>query len=131
MTHSAGMKFKGASKVILVPNSKAIYGRDKVYMGYSGNAHRWSEVIQWFYYPENKKPRIRDVEFLMLNDKKEIWHSVDFTNWLQVKEDYFSIGSGSLYALGALATGTTPKEAVKVASKLDPYTGMGIKEFNI
>ena len=125
------MKFKGATKVILVPNSKAIYGRDKVYMGHSGNAITWSNIIQWFYYPDNKKPKFTDTDLLMLNDKGEIWHSVDLRNWVQIVDSYFSIGSGSLYAMGALATGVTPKEAVKVASKLDPYTGMGFKEFNL
>ena len=42
-------------------------------------------------------------------------------------EPTYAIGSGMHYALGALKTGATPKEAVVAASKLDPMTGLGVK----
>lgn len=35
----------------------------------------------------------------------------------------YSVGSGSDFALGAMAAGASPAEAVKIASKLDSYTG--------
>lgn len=42
---------------------------------------------------------------------------------LHVKEDVYSVGSGSPYAMGALAMGATPKEAIQVAARFDSGTG--------
>jgi len=46
--------------------------------------------------------------------------------WLRpckVNEKYFAVGSGSKVALGAMYMGATAEEAVKAASKIDPFTG--------
>jgi hypothetical protein len=39
----------------------------------------------------------------------------------------YATGSGGQLALGALAMGATPEEAIKVASKYDAYTGHGVQ----
>lgn len=40
-----------------------------------------------------------------------------------VSAEYFAIGSGSEYAMGAMAQGATAEEAVAIAHKFDPNTG--------
>jgi 20S proteasome alpha/beta subunit len=40
-----------------------------------------------------------------------------------LKEEYFSIGSGSDYAMGAMDAGAQAKEALQIASKRDAATG--------
>lgn len=41
--------------------------------------------------------------------------------------DAYAIGSGAQLALGAMAMGATPQQAVKVAAQFDMYTGGRIK----
>lgn len=43
----------------------------------------------------------------------------------------FAMGSGSIYAFGAMDAGCSPEEAVKAASRRDPYTGGEIQVINI
>ena len=40
-----------------------------------------------------------------------------------VVNEYYAIGSGNEYAMGALAMGASSKEAVRVAAMFDPFTG--------
>jgi ATP-dependent protease HslVU (ClpYQ) peptidase subunit len=42
----------------------------------------------------------------------------------------YAVGSGSDFALGALAAGATPQEAVKIATQLDAYTGGKVRVVN-
>lgn len=46
---------------------------------------------------------------------------------LQVKEKAYAVGSGSQYAMGALAAGCTPKQAMAIAAKFDFGTGKQIE----
>jgi len=40
-----------------------------------------------------------------------------------IKDQFFAIGSGAPYAIGAMAMGATPQEAVALAARFDPATG--------
>jgi len=42
---------------------------------------------------------------------------------LPIRDKFYAGGSGGDIALGALAMGATPEEAVRIASKYDVYTG--------
>lgn len=42
---------------------------------------------------------------------------------LKIHQPVYCVGSGAHYAMGALAQGATPKQALKIASKLDSGTG--------
>jgi hypothetical protein len=48
-----------------------------------------------------------------------------------VNEPFFAIGSGAPFAQTSMLLGWTPKEAIAAATKLDPMTGMGIKEYTL
>lgn len=43
-------------------------------------------------------------------------------------QGYVTDGSGGSFAMGALEAGCTPNEAIKVASRLDPYTNSYVDE---
>lgn len=43
--------------------------------------------------------------------------------WFRNDTGIYTLGSGGDFALGALNAGATVKEALKVAKRLDPYTG--------
>ena len=42
---------------------------------------------------------------------------------LKVNEAVYSVGSGSQYAMGAMAAGATPKQAMEIAASFDTQTG--------
>lgn len=46
--------------------------------------------------------------------------------WLRYKTGHYGIGSGSSYALGALAAGANPEDAVSIASDYDTYTNLNL-----
>lgn len=52
-----------------------------------------------------------------------IYEGNDITRALPIEEDFYSIGSGSDYALAALHAGATPEDAMEVAKRLDCYSG--------
>ena len=45
---------------------------------------------------------------------------------LPIGDEVYSVGSGSQYAMGALAMGATPQQAIGIAAGLDPQTGKTI-----
>ncbi len=47
----------------------------------------------------------------------------DDLSWYRVESGHYAIGSGSYFALGALAHGATIPEALAIATSLDVYTG--------
>ena len=132
-THSGGIKFKIETKVIELPpkTAKDLFGVKKAFVGFCGSVDAWGEIHGWFYVPEGKPPKCRGIEMMMLTDKGEIYHATNMTNWTLIKEKQFAIGSGMQFAVAAMDSGKTPLESVKVASKFDPNTGMGFKEYNL
>lgn len=45
---------------------------------------------------------------------------------IKVEDPFIALGSGSEYALAALAMGATAKEAVEIASRFDNHCGLGV-----
>ena len=44
-----------------------------------------------------------------------------------INSEYYAVGSGDTYAMGAMAMGASPKKAVKVAKMFDPFTDCKIE----
>ena len=132
-SHSGGIVFKGKTKIYQIPMEVSLdmFGVDKAFIGLAGNADSFADAIGYLFAPSEKAPKLRGVEMLMLTDKGEIYHATSFRNWLQINEPYFSIGSGMNYAVAAMASGKTPYEAVKIASKYDANTGLGFNKLEL
>ena len=128
MTLSGTQKTKCASKVFHIKPSD---GED-FYVGFAGDASEIIDVVDFFEHPEvyKRAPKLRNTIGLVLTETGKIFTFQSPTNWVEVKEKYFSIGSGAMPALGAMHVGATPKQAVEAACKLDPFSGMGVKTFN-
>jgi hypothetical protein len=133
-THSAGVAFKGPPKIYQVPDNtcKEVFNCNKAYVGFCGDADRFASVIEWLHNPKEKPPKLgNNFEMLLLHDGGKIYHGTDLRNWMKLEEPYFAIGTGMHFAMAAMASGKTPKEAIKIATKYDKSTGMGIKEFKL
>lgn len=79
----------------------------------------------------NRIDHIRDLDFKELNWKcamlgithdGQVWHYTDTFSFELRPDISFAIGSGSDYALGAMAAGATAEEAVKIAARYDVNT---------
>jgi len=69
----------------------------------------------------------RTAEFVVLTEDHKIYIFYSPNKWILVDGPCYAIGSGMHYALGAMQSGATPREAVIAASKLDPHSGLGVK----
>jgi 20S proteasome alpha/beta subunit len=123
-----GGKFKGNGKVYKFDESGFF---DFPYLiGFTGTASDVAKAVSYLARPDLfKKAPVARVSGLVLTQKKEIFLFEDYLNWMKVKAKYHAMGSGCTFALGAMAKGASPKEAVKVAMQFDCYTGMGVQGF--
>lgn len=130
-SHSNGLKFKGATKCYEINKevAKELFGVEEAVIGACGDADGISSAWGWLS-TGGKLPNIKGTEFLMLT-KDKLLTSRNLKDWLVVDQPDYAIGSGCHIALGAMAAGKTPKEAVVLASKHDPFTGHGTKEYTV
>lgn len=133
-TYNGYTKMLGKTKVIRIPEKFSIdlFDDKLVYVGFCGDAAAWGRAVSWFHDPTSKPPKISGLEMLMLTGTGKLYTtSNDLINWMPVEDKHWAIGTGMQFAIGAMTTGKTPLEAVKVASKHDTMTGMGFKEYKI
>lgn len=132
-THGGGLKFKGAHKMLVLEKEVALafFDAKKAIVGYSGSADSIGSVFAWLSNPVDKPPKVRNSELIVLTSNKQIYTSYNLGGWIFVDKPYYSIGSGSQFALGALAIGKGASKAVEIASGLDPGSGFGVTEIKI
>ena len=111
---------------------KAVVTADTVY-AVTGTITRGLKFIQWLRDggpdQEEKAPKLKDtvvVAMSMSTGKLTVWES-DYP--LVVEDAMFATGSGGDIALGAMAHGATPAQAVQYASRWDDGTGGGVQVF--
>jgi ATP-dependent protease HslVU (ClpYQ) peptidase subunit len=126
-THSSGMKMTGKTKIYEIPEftANSIFESKRVFIGFAGDTGSFGNILNWLYDPTGRVPKLGNVDLVMLNHRHEIYTAISLTNWLQMSQPFYAIGSGSEYAMGAMEAGKTPQEAIKVASKFDSSTGKG------
>ena len=66
-TYKGTQKFKGSTKILSLEGSvpQNIFGVDKAFIGFSGNADVWGEIVNWFTLQDGDPPRCKNIEFLM------------------------------------------------------------------
>ncbi|HET8687686.1 MAG TPA: hypothetical protein VFM18_13630, partial [Methanosarcina sp.] len=127
-THPSGYVFEGSSKIHEL-NVPALYPKG-FYLGYAGSISRIQEVLNWIIDPTDKVPKSREhAEFVVLTKDKKMFTFTNPVNWIEIKDKYYTIGSGAQYAAGALAAGASITDALKIASKHDAHTGSKVKVF--
>jgi hypothetical protein len=132
-THNGGIVFKGNHKMLVLEKevAEAFFNAKKAIVGYAGRADAIGSVFSWLSEPTEKPPKLNNSELIVLTSNKQIYTSFNLTDWIFVDKPYYSIGSGSHFALGAMAASKGPSKAIEVASGLDPGTGMGITEIKL
>jgi len=132
-THSGGMVFKGAHKMMVLRQevAEALFGAKKAIVGYAGNSADIGPVFNWLSEPIDKPPKVKNTELIVLTSKKEIYTNYNLGGWTFVDKPYYAIGSGSHFAMGCLASGKGSSKAVEVASEMDPASGFGVTEIKL
>jgi ATP-dependent protease HslVU (ClpYQ) peptidase subunit len=101
-------------------------------VAFCGDSRYINRVRRWLARgaPRKGRPRIDADEFDMLVVKPDgsLWGTNDALDLEPIEEPFFSIGSGRGYAMGAMARGATPKQAVRIAARYDINTGVPIDE---
>lgn len=120
-------------------SGQAMFKSTKIYrvngslIGFAGNVEQALRFVEWRRTPE-QKPQFFDnnnFEALELTPNGElIWWGSEMVG-VEIEDDFYAIGSGSHLALGAMAMGATPKEAIKVASRWDVATGSEIQVMSL
>lgn len=128
VSHSSGYKLKIKSKIHYFYNT-LIYPKP-FYIGFAGSLDEAHSVLEWLNSPTEKPPRTKMNEFIILTEDKKVFTFINPLRWIPIEEPFYAIGSGGQFALGALHAGSTPKEAVVIASKCDSGTGLGVKVFS-
>jgi ATP-dependent protease HslVU (ClpYQ) peptidase subunit len=123
-----GRKTKGKTKVFKFEAHEMHFNEDFI-IGFAGQASSVFDVVDFFTTPENYKgmPRVRGVSGVVLTKSGKLFHFDNPSKWIAVDGAYAVAGSGATAAAGAMLAGATPKEAVLAASKVDIYSGMGVK----
>jgi len=73
-----------------------------------------------------QKPKLTNIQILMVDKTKQIYIADKNLVYIPIGCKKWAIGSGGEFALGAMYAGKTAKEAIKIASQLDVYTGNAI-----
>lgn len=76
------------------------------------------------------EPNMKDVDALIL-DGSGIWLFNTSLQPIRLRAAFAAIGSGSAAALGAMYAGADPRAAVRIAAKIDAYTGGSIKTYRL
>lgn len=78
--------------------------------------------------PDAEPPGGRDFNMLLIDEQGDVYfYASSFVPSGPLWADYYAIGSGAEYALGAMAHGATAREAVEAAAQLDVWTGAPIQ----
>ena len=132
-TYGGHLKMKGKSKIFLIPDdtSKMLFNSKSAVIGFCGNADQFGPALAWLESLDGKPPKCKSLETVVLTKKGDIYHSAGLGNWMKVDDPFFAIGSGMQYAMAAMGSGKDPYEAVKIASKFDPMTGLGFNKIEL
>lgn len=109
------------------PTSKLHRMKDGSICGQSGDKETGLEMIAFL--DERGKEPARGTEELTIlrvhpDGSAEMCHNKG--QFFPVNFPFFAIGSGSDYAMGAMAAGATAAEAVEIAARFDKDTGGGV-----
>lgn len=113
--------------------SKIFKLKDGRYAAGCGNSyHALCAVVAWMNAGSkaDSRPDIPadDAPDMIVIDKKGVvsWVIWPYVNGVALTEPFFAVGSGSEFALGAMAAGANARRAVEIACRFDASSGQGI-----
>lgn len=72
-------------------------------------------------------PKFSDMVVICVDSKRRVWQAASASGmWWMRMPPIWAQGSGANYALGAMYAGSSAIQAIKIASRLDVHTGLGV-----
>lgn len=91
----------------------------------SGRPFSPKQEPDWGYFLDD--PEDRDFQVIVIDkDGERVWLLDSELTPMEVQGEFFAVGSGAAYALGALEAGASPAQAVAIAAKYDQFTSFPI-----
>jgi ATP-dependent protease HslVU (ClpYQ) peptidase subunit len=101
--------------------------------GFSGLIYLWLELQAWLEsgadpksFPEKQTGTDTSTHVLLISPKGKVYVLEEGPYPSPFEDIIFACGSGRDFALGAMAAGTSAREAVEIASRFDCSSGMGV-----
>ena len=127
-------KLKMNTKIYKYNPHPLTYNKCRFMIGFAGSVDDIITMSDFFYSPdayEGVQIKLsQGIQGVVLTERGDMFYMTSPEKWMLLKDDVFAIGTGANVALGALNVGATPREAVKAAIKVDPYSGMGVKSYS-
>lgn len=96
-------------------------------LGGAGTLQHILNFVDWFEGPNTLEfPDMGETGMLALREDGALFFYYQSGTPIHITAPFFAYGSGSDYAMGAMAAGRTPQQAVQIASKFDSGTGGGV-----
>jgi len=99
--------------------------------GFAGKISNVDKLIKWIESTSRNEDNVPDTEdefiCMCMMSKPFTYHSSDF----KYIEYPYAIGNGSHLAMGAMFNGAKSDDAIRIASKIDPYTGGYIRTYDL
>jgi ATP-dependent protease HslVU (ClpYQ) peptidase subunit len=104
---------------------------DSLY-GFAGSPAQSLKFLEWRREPDKKPEFSGAADFTVLElSHAGIFYWDDELIRLPVEADFYAIGNGAEYALGALAMGASLKRSIVVASRWDEKTGPEVQMMSL
>ena len=105
--------------------------RGSIY-GICGNLDLCMSFLLWRMQKLDELTLSADAEFAALEiNEQGMWYWNGSLVPMPIKGKHYAIGSGAQYALGALDSGKSPQEAIRVASGRDEHTGRRVQTLRL
>ena len=101
-------------------------------IGYCGHIESALKFIEWRKNPDTK-PEYEEKNWEALEltaDGRLLWWGAGLIP-IEIEDEYYAVGSGSGYALGAMSMGATLQQAIKIAATYDPGTGPDVQSLKL
>jgi len=92
-------------------------------VGVAGTYSNCVQFIGWLKGKQEGDPPSMEGVCAVVLKPDGLWMYDDHINPYRLKDKFVAIGSGAQAAMAAMHLGCTPREAVRVAAKIDPSTG--------
>lgn len=100
--------------------------RRTVILATAGETYPGMTFVEWFGSGKPKPDVLLNSESdfdILILDRGRIYVADRHCQPVQILEPFYAIGSGAKAALAAMHCGKSAREAVKIAARIDPYTG--------
>lgn len=100
-------------------------------LGFAGTFHAGYKLYQWLLAGQAGDPPDMKDSVALFIDGRQIWCFDGVTSPYPIDDKNAAIGSGAMAARACMLVGCSPEQSVKIAAKVDPYTGGKIKVLEV